>query len=806
MDRHRGDRYGSFSNNTTNTPYNQESYHNRRSSRFSDGPSRFSDAPVNRYSTNGSNTSSNYDRRSPNNFHHGGGGGGHRPFDSPPRHPPPAAGAVGVGEFGSLGGGTPGSGVFPPLGGGGAGFGSNYQALTPPTQPLSGHKRGYPFAGRGSSPDRFDGGSFAKLFVGSVPRTVTEEDIRPLFEQHGKVIEVALIKDKRTGQQQGCCFVKYATSEEADRAIRALHNQHTLPGGVGPIQVRYADGERERLGAVEYKLFVGSLDKQATEKEVEEIFSPYGHVEDVYLMRDEMKQSRGCGFVKYSHREMALAAINALNGIYRMRGCDQPLTVRFADPKRPRPGDSRGSPAFGGPGFGPRFQAPGPRPVPNFGDPMGDRGPPNAWHPMSTQNMGPSSDAGARGFGSRLPPRSGDLPLNQAGPLGGPSDGAPPGHVSSTAQNFNQHLQQLPPVSQQISPLQKPLQSPQHLPPLQLHPQVTSYSQTQTSHAGHAPPTAGQTPFTQAPPSQQYLGMSGQLSASQPQLQQGASAGTPLQAPLNINLQSHSGSAGTNQQQIPAPVQPQMLQPLHQSPSQLAQMLSQQTQTLQATFQSSQQAFSQLQQQLQMMQPSNQGLTLQQSPQPTKQQWPGIPPQTVASTPLATLAADIPPSTSAPVAPVIAQPVAPVKCNWTEHTSLEGFKYYYNSVTRESRWEKPEELTLLEQPQQQQLQQKPPIQQPQTQSNPQVLPTQQVPQAQQMSLQAQFQTQFRHQQQLQQPSFPSSYAASGVRVQQDAQELGYTQLPAAANSVNDPTRFQAAQEWMWKNKAAGSGT
>lgn len=74
----------------------------------------------------------------------------------------------------------------------------------------------------------------------------------------------------------GCCFIKYATSDEADRAIRALHNQRTLPGvslvwsninymswslnfestfsymcfsqGVGPIQVRYADGERERLG------------------------------------------------------------------------------------------------------------------------------------------------------------------------------------------------------------------------------------------------------------------------------------------------------------------------------------------------------------------------------------------------------------------------------------------------------------------------------------------------------------------------------------------------------------------------------
>jgi len=28
----------------------------------------------------------------------------------------------------------------------------------------------------------------------------------------------------------GCCFIKYSTAEEADQAIRALHNQHTLPG------------------------------------------------------------------------------------------------------------------------------------------------------------------------------------------------------------------------------------------------------------------------------------------------------------------------------------------------------------------------------------------------------------------------------------------------------------------------------------------------------------------------------------------------------------------------------------------------
>ncbi|XP_057957322.1 flowering time control protein FCA isoform X3 [Malania oleifera] len=821
MDRHR-DRYGS----------NQEPHHYRHSR---GPPSRSSDGPVNHH------------RRSPKAYRGGfsggaGGGGHHRPFDSPPRHSPAAAAAGGgfqpMGPLGGGGGGGGGGGLGIGVGGGGGGSFFNFDHQVP----LSSQKRGFPFSARpGASPDHFDGGSFAKLFVGSVPRTATEEDIRPLFEEHGRVIEVALIKDKRTGQQQGCCFIKYGTSEEAERAIKALHNQHTLPGGLGPIQVRYADGERERLGAVEYKLFVGSLNRQATEKEVEEIFSPYGRVEDVYLMRDEMKQSRGCGFVKFSHRDMATAAINALNGIYTMRGCDQPLIVRFADPKRPRAGESRSGPAFGGPGFGPRFQAPGARPSPNLGDPMGGRMPPNAWHPMSPENMGPSSNSSIHGFGSQLLPRSGDvaMPSTLGGPLGGlggPPDGSLPGlAVSSTSmsqQSFNQSLPQVPSVGQQISPMQKTLQSPQHLPPsLQLHAQSqASYSHTQTSHASFRQPgqlpiphSAGQAPFNQALPSQQLLGLGAQLSVSQPQVQQSASSATAQQTPLNINAQPHAVSALANQQQLPSPVQQQLLQPLQQSPSQLAQLLSQQTQTLQASFQSSQQAFSQLQQQLQLMQPSNQGLTPltpQQSSQATKQQsqWPGIVPQSVTSTSAVTPAVDVPSTTSAaPASSAITQAVASAKCNWTEHTSPDGYKYYYNSVTSESRWEKPEELTLYEQqqqqqqqqqPQQPQQQQKPVVQQPPTQSHPQILSTQQIPQTQQVQLQTQLQPQIRHNQQLQQPPLSVSYQTSGVMAHQNVQDLGYSQFQVPANLVNDPSRFpqglHAAQEWMWKNKPAGT--
>lgn len=66
-------------------------------------------------------------------------------------------------------------------------------------------------------------------------------------------------------------------------------------------------------------------------------------------------------------------------------------------------------------------------------------------------------------------------------------------------------------------------------------------------------------------------------------------------------------------------------------------------------------------------------------------QWAGIVPQTVASTLATTTAADVRSSKTAPAVPVISQAVAPVKCNWTEHTSPDGYKYYYNSVTSESR-------------------------------------------------------------------------------------------------------------------------
>lgn len=191
-----------------------------------------------------------------------------------------------------------------------------------------------------------DYGGFVKLYVSGIPRSATEQDIDAVFGEHGHIVEIVLLKDKVTGLQQECCFVKYVTIEQAEQAIWALHGQFTFGRGTIPITVKYADGERERIGnfsAHVRKLYVNYLNKQAQKWEIEEIFSPFGIIEDIYIVRDEFKQNRGCAFIQYSCRDMAIAAIEALHGSYAMRGCDQPLVVRFADPKKPRL-DSRPTP------------------------------------------------------------------------------------------------------------------------------------------------------------------------------------------------------------------------------------------------------------------------------------------------------------------------------------------------------------------------------------------------------------------------------------------------------------------------------
>ncbi|KAG8389417.1 hypothetical protein BUALT_Bualt02G0227200 [Buddleja alternifolia] len=172
-----------------------------------------------------------------------------------------------------------------------------------------------------------------KLFVGQVPKHMTESQLLAMFKEFAIVDEVNIIKDKVTRASRGCCFVICPSREEADKAVNACHNKKTLPGASSPLQVKYADGELERL---EHKLFVGMLPKNVSDDEVSALFSEYGTIKDLQLLRGSQQTSKGCAFLKFETKEQAVAAIEALNGKHKMEGSTVPLVVKWADTEKER--------------------------------------------------------------------------------------------------------------------------------------------------------------------------------------------------------------------------------------------------------------------------------------------------------------------------------------------------------------------------------------------------------------------------------------------------------------------------------------
>lgn len=81
-----------------------------------------------------------------------------------------------------------------------------------------------------------------KLFVGNLPFSASEDEIRELFEQHGPVHSVRLINDRETGRPRGFGFVEMEDGP-ADAAMDAINGQDF---GGRPLRVNEALERRPR--------------------------------------------------------------------------------------------------------------------------------------------------------------------------------------------------------------------------------------------------------------------------------------------------------------------------------------------------------------------------------------------------------------------------------------------------------------------------------------------------------------------------------------------------------------------------------
>lgn len=83
------------------------------------------------------------------------------------------------------------------------------------------------------------------LFVGNLPLTTTEAELRALFEVHGTVERASIVNDRDTGRSRGFGFVEMSDAAAADKAIAAING--TELGGRA-LKVNEARPKTERSG------------------------------------------------------------------------------------------------------------------------------------------------------------------------------------------------------------------------------------------------------------------------------------------------------------------------------------------------------------------------------------------------------------------------------------------------------------------------------------------------------------------------------------------------------------------------------
>lgn len=232
----------------------------------------------------------------------------------------------------------------------------------------------------------------ANLYVSGIPKSMTQQELENMFEPFGRIITSRILCDNISeqilksevsssnvslspGLSKGVGFVRFDQRQEAERAIKHLHN--TIPDGYAePITVKFANNPSTNAkalapalaaylspqrrfpgpihhpanrfrylhpsisplsrysplagdilanpliaanatlnGAAGWCIFVYNLAPDTEESLLWQLFGPFGAVQSVKVIRDlQSNKCKGFGFVTMTNYEEALVAIQSLNG------------------------------------------------------------------------------------------------------------------------------------------------------------------------------------------------------------------------------------------------------------------------------------------------------------------------------------------------------------------------------------------------------------------------------------------------------------------------------------------------------------
>ncbi|KAE9463153.1 hypothetical protein C3L33_04938, partial [Rhododendron williamsianum] len=231
----------------------------------------------------------------------------------------------------------------------------------------------------------------SEIFIGGLPRDVSNDDLRDLCEPFGDIFEVRLMKNRDTGETKGFAFVAFKAKEVAQQAIEELHNKEfkgrTLRCSlaetkrrlfIGNLPKNWTDEEFTKVieetgpGAenielikIERKaieedtkevkaLYVKNIPENTPTEQVKQLFQRHGEVTKVVMPPAKSGGKRDFGFIHYAERSSALKAVKETEK-YEISG--QVLEVCLAKPQSDKKFE----------GASPHNLAPHPNYIPNPG-------------------------------------------------------------------------------------------------------------------------------------------------------------------------------------------------------------------------------------------------------------------------------------------------------------------------------------------------------------------------------------------------------------------------------------------------------
>jgi len=150
------------------------------------------------------------------------------------------------------------------------------------------------------------------IYVGNIDQLITEEFVRALFGQVGRVVQAKIFYD--WGSFSVFAFLEFSEHREAVRAI--AFNGRILFNRDMKVRLMSIPAPRERIDTAEhFHVFVGDLDCSIDDNSLREAFSSMGAISDAKVIREPgTLRSKGYGFISFPIREDAQRAIEEMNG------------------------------------------------------------------------------------------------------------------------------------------------------------------------------------------------------------------------------------------------------------------------------------------------------------------------------------------------------------------------------------------------------------------------------------------------------------------------------------------------------------